>query len=107
MVRDTCSKQSCAHCSHRAVLHAPACMLSSDSRATCVCLPGCRAYVLQLTVATVLTKSWKVTFEETQHVLAFAQVSDLLPKSVGRPRSLVSARPLCATQEARLRLVVA
>lgn len=33
-----------------------------------------RAYVLYLTVLTVLTKGWTVTFEETQHVLAFAQV---------------------------------
>ena len=30
--------------------------------------------MLYLTVLTVLTKGWTVTFEETQHVLAFAQV---------------------------------
>ena len=45
----------------------------------------CRAYVLYLTVLTVLTKGWTVTFEETQHVLAFAQVRAEGSESSGAP----------------------
>lgn len=67
-----------------------------------------RAYVLYLTVTTVMTKGWTVTFEETEHVLAFAQVSRVhspqrqLGAVSASVRVLATRPPTCGSRVVRL-----